>query len=865
MKRKILTLVIAFIFTLTQMSFLSGVKAKAETGVSDSEIVVLGPNGQLVKGYTNKTNALEGLSEVIEKNGYSLVDNNNDGFIDGIKSKSNPQDETLMNKMIGTDWYGWMYTVNRNEDYDAASSWTGIKDFTLKAGDRLIFYYSYYGVLGSTMLANKIEFSKKVPNTKINITLKNLDSWSGKETILSFAEARIDGKAVDTVNGNITLENGLTEGIHTLEISDWVDNNGVPKVVADKFKFEIKYPQRVRIEGLNGTIVEDGAEGVNALDAVEKVLDRHGIEYKVNSSSYGDYISSIAGISAGKLGGYDGWLYYVKTLKSVISPQVTLSKYVVNEGETIVVYYGDSLTPFVNNINFIPINSEIVKENEAFKIRFTYKYLDWNSNSEIVKPIKSAIVNIDNLNYITDDNGEITSNGLSNGTHAYKISGYNIDRLPTVVMDKGVFIIDNIHNPSMNFEDFRYDDLYNSDNSVIKKDIEKEINSTLNYIKNNSKDSWAAISLNKFGLKADEDFIKNSAVEIKTYGIKDYLNTDIEKLIIALTANGYTPYDFMGYNLVSELFNRNIDDFLINDAMFGLIAYKYSNIDENYKVSREKLVDYILSKAIKYKSGENEIFGWALSGDKINPDITGGVINALSEYYDSRSDVKSAVDKAVKSLSLLQTQSGYLADNYGMFSESLSFTILGLTSIGVNPEGVDFTKIKGDLVSGLLSFKGTDGQFRHAIDGGNNYIATEQALRALIAVKEYKKLGKYDFFKSGIVSKNLAVYDLKIENTISDKSVTVKNNKSQINHLQDALERIVSQVADKENQIVGNAENNVLKTAQEATVNNTIRVDESKVANKNLNIKTVVIGSGMALAGLALIIYLLRNKKEAMK
>lgn len=860
MKRKILTLVIAFIFTLTQMSFLSGVKAKAETSGFSAEVVVLGYDKELKRGITSKTSAYEALEEVAEKENIVSQDSQYGKFITGICGVE-PKAP-----------HGWYYIIYRNGKYQEAN--VGIDQYNLQNGDKLIVYYMEYG---KTLVANKIDFSNKLPNKKTEITVSNvsLDWQTGEDVItpIKGIKAKIDGKEVQMVENKIILENGLSEGKHSLELSDWVNQGEVPKVVADRFEFDFKNPTAsVRVEGINGTIVEGTATGSNALEIVEAVLNKNNIDYKVTTSSFGSYISSIAGLSAGKFGGYDGWLFYVKNSGMIISPNLGIDSYIPDNGDNIVVYYGEYTTPYVNNIVFKPLKGSIVKENEEFKMTFSYKSTYWyqdgsgnwlSSNTETF--IKNAIVNIDNQNYITDINGEIDIKGISMGTHTYKISGYNIDKLPTVIMDKGVFTIDNTHNPSMDYSDSRFDEEYNKDNSIIKKDIDKEINSTLNYIKSNSKDSWAAISLNKFGLKADEDFIKNSAVEIKTYGIKDYLNTDIEKLIIALTANGYTPYDFMGYNLVSELFNRNIDDFLINDAMFGLIAYKYSNIDENYKVSREKLVDYILSKAIKYKSGENEIFGWALSGDKINPDITGGVINALSEYYDSRSDVKSAVDKAVKSLSLLQTQSGYLADNYGMFSESLSFTILGLTSIGVNPEGVDFTKIKGDLVSGLLSFKGTDGQFRHAIDGGNNYIATEQALRALIAVKEYKKLGKYDFFKSGIVSKNLAVYDLKIENTISDKSVTVKNNKSQINHLQDALERIVSQVADKENQIVGNAENNVLKTAQEATVNNTIRVDESKVANKNLNIKTVVIGSGMALAGLALIIYLLRNKKEAMK
>lgn len=839
MKKKLLTLVMAFVFLTTQMSFLTGTKANAETGGSGAEIVVLGPNGQLIKDYTNKTNALEGLNEVIEKNGYLLVDNNNDGFIDGIKNKSNPQDESLMSKMVGSDWLGWMYTVNRNGEYDASSSWTGIKDFTLKTGDRLIFYYSYYGAAGSTMLANKIEFSKKISNTSINISLKNLDSWSGKETTLSFAEAKIDGKDVNVVDGNIKLENGLSEGLHTLEISDWVDNGGVPKIVADKFEFNIEKPSAsVRVEGLNGTIVEGSAEGDNALEIVKAVLNKNNIPFTTAKSSWGsNYVDSINGLKEKNFKGFDGWLFYVKKPNMIVSPNVGMDGYIPDKGDNIVVYYGESATPYVNNIAFIPSSGSVIKENTKFKIKFSYKFTKWdvdaNGNwipSDTEAFIKNAIVNIDNLNYITDENGEIALEGLQKGTHTYKISGYNIDKLPTVVMDKGVFVIDNIHNPSMNFEDSKYDDLYDSDNTIIKKDLEKELNATLSYIKNNSKDTWASISLNKFGIKSDEEFIKSSAADIAKYGVKDYLNTDLERLILSLTANGYTPYNFAGHNLVEELFNRDLDEFLINDALFGLIVYKYSNVNESYNITREKLVDFILSKTLSYKSGENEIFGWALSGDKINPDITGGVINALSEFYQDNERVKAAVDKAVKSLSLLQNQSGYLADSYGVFSESISFTILGLTSIGINPEGVEFTKTKGDLFSGLLSFKGSSGQFKHSLEGKDNYIATEQALRALIAIKEYKKLGKYDFFKSSINARELPVYVFaeKNEPAPAEKKNNNTQNTGAKQTTNDIAEALIEEVTNKSLEFnVSNTKDEILKAIGEASDKAVIRVDAS--------------------------------------
>lgn len=826
MKKKLLTLLIALIFTMTQISILSGVKAEAETSSFSADVVIQSTDKVLATGVSDKTNALEAVKDILSKNNINseITEKWGAPYIQSI-------DNVESGKFGGYD--GWLYAVVRDGSY--VNIMSGISDFQLQTGDKLILYY---GDLSTTVTANKIEYSTTSPNKNITIGLNNVyDDWqTGKPVVQQIKDinVKIDGKQYALSDNKINISSGLSVGKHTLEISDF-KADGIPKVVGDKIDFYIKNPTAsVRVEGLNGTIVEDSASGANTFEIAKAVLEKNKIPFTTAKASWGSiYIDSINGLKEKNFKGFDGWLFYVKKPSMVVAPDLGMDGYIPDEGDNIVIYYGDYTTPYVNNIEFTPSTGDVVKENLGFKMKFSYKSTYWyqdgsgnwlSSDSETL--ISKAIVNIDNQNYITDEKGEINISGLSKGTHIYKISGYNIDKLPTVIMDKGVFTIDNLHNPSVNYEDSKFDDIFDKDNSIIKKDIEKEISDSLNYIKNNSKDPWASISLNKFGIKSDQEYIKNSAAEIKKYGVSDYINTDLERLIISLTANGYSPYDFMGYNLVSELFNRNINDFLINDAMFGLIVYKYSNVTEEYKITKEKLVDYILSKAITYKSGENEIYGWALTGDKINPDITGGIINALSQYYNNRSDVKASVDKAVKSLSLLQTQSGYLADNFGMFSESLSFTILGLTSIGVNPEGIDFTKIKGDLVSGLLSFKGTDGQFKHALDGNNNYIATEQALRALIALNEFKKSGKYDFFMSNIISKNLPVYVIKEEITNSSKPETVQNSKPVSNPVQNALEQIISQVDEKE--AVNNNKGDVVKAVNEALESSIIRVDASK-------------------------------------
>jgi LPXTG-motif cell wall-anchored protein len=516
----------------------------------------------------------------------------------------------------------------------------------------------------------------------------------------------------------------------------------------------------VRIEGLKGTIIEGNASGANVLEAIEDILKRNKIDYHVAESTFGDitskYIDKIDGLKSGSLKSknYDGWQYFIKNKSGITFPGAMDNQQIKNE-DNIVLFYGDMETPYANSIKFTP---DIVQEKQTFKASFSFNHFDFILNKQVNTPIKGALVTIDNLNFITNDNGEIViEGGLAKGEHRYKISGYNITMLPTVVMDKGTFIIDNASSTSISYLDNKFNSLYQADNTKIVKNLDNELSTTKNFIKSNSSgDSWSALSLRKIGIKPELTFLKKSAAEVKnSNGVKEFTNTELEKLILVLASSGYTPYDFMGNDLVSELFNRDIDTFLINDAIYGLITLNYCNLNDNYKITREQLIDFILSNKLTYKKDNADIVGWALSGDIINPDITGLAINSLAPLYRSSTEVKTTIDSAVKSLSLLQNESGYIADSFGYFSESIDMVILGLTSVGVNPEGIEFTKIKGDLVSALLSFKGTDGQFKHSLDEKNDYIATEQTFRALIALKEFKEKGIYNYYASDIDSSKL--------------------------------------------------------------------------------------------------------------
>lgn len=309
--------------------------------------------------------------------------------------------------------------------------------------------------------------------------------------------------------------------------------------------------------------------------------------------------------------------------------------------------------------------------------------------------------------------------------------------------------------------------------------IKNELEKAKNFMIENNGDEWSALSLSKFGIKGNkerfDEIVKQLKDGVEQKGLSEYFykDTDLEKMIIYVTSQGYNPYNFLGYDLIKELFNRDVEGFNRFAQIFGLIVYDYCNVSGEYKITKDILAKELLDSSVEYENDGKEYFGWSIWGSDVDVDTTAAAISALSSYYDNDKEIKAAIDKAVKTLSLMQNDNGCYEAWGSESSESISFTILALTSVGIDPTGELFTKSDGEvinnLVSALLSFKGTDGQFKHTIDTGNNYMASEQALRALIALEQFKINGKYNYYKSNIDAKKLPVYTEGNSNPSVDK------------------------------------------------------------------------------------------------
>ncbi|SHK40881.1 Ig-like domain-containing protein, partial [Paramaledivibacter caminithermalis] len=239
--------------------------------------------------------------------------------------------------------------------------------------------------------------------------------------------------------------------------------------------------------------------------------------------------------------------------------------------------------------------------------------------------------------------------------------------------------------------------------------------------------------------------------------------TEYERTTMAILAAGYDPHNFAGMNLIERIYSYGSLAQGNNAAIWALIALDAANAEvpegHNY-YTQEFLVDYLL----EHKAGD----GWAYSGNAPDPDMTGMALYALAPYIE-RSDVKASVDEAVQWLKTAQKENGSFSfslnneEEQAVNTESTAQVILGLTAIGIDPQEEDFTRGEGNPVSAMLSNQLPDGSFEHLKGKGSDGLATNQALQALAALKDFYKNGKSTIFYHIPYNSNMSRATLRIE------------------------------------------------------------------------------------------------------
>lgn len=306
---------------------------------------------------------------------------------------------------------------------------------------------------------------------------------------------------------------------------------------------------------------------------------------------------------------------------------------------------------------------------------------------------------------------------------------------------------------------------------TLPEEVAKQISASIKdtqqkLLKDGVKSDWEAIGLFQSGLNVPKSYVKTFHEQVQDQIIsksgKGRMKiTDVERLIMTAGVLGIDPTDVdeKGFNLLDKIYNSEPritgEDSLTfqgnNGVIFALIALDSKNfeIPKDAKWTREKLVAQLLKT-------QKDDGSWSLETSKdgsTSIDITAMALTALAPYR-KQLEVKKAIDDSVAFLSKTQGSTGGFEESFvgGVTSEATAQVIIGLTANGIDPRSEQFTKGQTNLIDHLLSFKSSDGGFKHVVDDKtSNAIATEQALQALVAYDLFIK-GKGSLYNFGQVA-----------------------------------------------------------------------------------------------------------------
>lgn len=208
-------------------------------------------------------------------------------------------------------------------------------------------------------------------------------------------------------------------------------------------------------------------------------------------------------------------------------------------------------------------------------------------------------------------------------------------------------------------------------------------------------------------------------------------------LVFTLLAAGADPCDFHGQNLIqkiqhSQLPNGKFPDNLqtggeelLNAHVWAILALTAAGAPVP---DRDKAIRWLTDR----QHADGSFYWYAPDQKTSDVDSTGMALMALGALGMGKDH--PAVQKAVAYLQKAQKPNGGFESWGAENPESCSMVIQGLTAVGIDPAGPEFTKTGGNPVTAMLGFQLSNGSFEHVKGGGANEMATHQAIIALADV-----------------------------------------------------------------------------------------------------------------------------------
>lgn len=508
----------------------------------------------------------------------------------------------------------------------------------------------------------------------------------------------------------------------------------------------------------DGKILETEVEvpkGTSTKDVIEKAFEDNDIQYDMTESGY---VSEINNLSAEDAGGYSGWClsYNNDDYANGGVSAITLS-----DGDTLSFDYSvnvDTMTDDIGNGWYgNPYFKEISVGGKTHEMTKEYSYSTgavYKIDGEVTED-KGTADDPFELTYILPEDTDITTVETdyvtSLNSHYAIVDGLKNMNDFTGGIDFSVSSLGGTYKSYYHVNVVLSD--VDAEASNVYEDVlagaEKLVSSRCEATNPLFQNEWEIIDLARYGytnVPMYETYYASVEEKVKETGaiIHKSKVTENERTILALTALGVDCTDVAGYNIIEPLYDETyVTKQGINGVVFGLLAIDAANAPDSLEEDGTNIREFLVQRILE---AELAAGGWAFYGSATDPDMTGMAIQALAPYYDTNTDVKEAVDRALDKLSGMMTDdAGY--ESWGSVnSESAAQVVTALSALGIDADtDPRFVKNGISVLDNLISFKDeATGGFRHIKKDqngnvcGENAMATQQGTYALVAYYRYK-------------------------------------------------------------------------------------------------------------------------------
>jgi prenyltransferase beta subunit len=380
-----------------------------------------GQKGVIVEGSVSASTAYEALTRLLDQAGlpYHATASH---YIDSINTDANTA-------LAGSATDYWMYNVKRQGawDFDQTNQ-LGLYDYKVRDGDDITVYYS--GL--DTQLVQSIVPAPLIPapgqpfSVQVQQTVWDWVYGAQATTVAASVYVSIgDQKVATDTQGIAAFPVGLPAGTYEVTVTGERQDQA-PSIAAASRKITVGTADAasIQVEGAQSTYASEQANTGNLLSTLQELLTVRHIPYQITNYSFGKMFTAIGSDK-------DFWSFAVRRQGQWEIPQVGMSGYTLQPGDTAVVYIGGydaDYSPTTWLVDSIAFNPAQPKAGQTFTV--TVKKTLGNGAAV---PAQGAKILIGGQTAITDSQGIASFPALSEGSYTVDVTGYVAGQAPTLV------------------------------------------------------------------------------------------------------------------------------------------------------------------------------------------------------------------------------------------------------------------------------------------------------------------------------------------------------------------------------------------------------------------------------------------------